>query len=264
MKFILDTILFLGCLYVIVCIILFFLQEKILFYPEKLPSNHTYHFSTSFEEIDFHPDSGTTINALLFKHPRPKGVILYFHGNAGSLQSWGAEGEYLSRFKYDVLMVDYREYGKSRGAVSEENLYKDAQYVYDYLKKNYAEEDIIVFGRSLGTGIATFVASRNSPGKLILETPYYSMRAVAQDRFPWLPIRLLLRYPLLTYAFIEKVRCPICIFHGTQDEVIPYQFGWQLKKLLKKEDQFITVKGGHHNDLGQFYEYEKALTLFLL
>lgn len=135
--------------------------------------------------------------------------------------------------------------------------------MYEYVKTKFSEDAIIVFGRSMGTGIAAFIASKNSPKKLILESPYYSMHELAYIRFPWLPTKILLKYPIKTYKSIKAIRCPIYIFHGTKDSVIPYESSKKLKQLLKKEDKYISIVDGDHNNLAQFSEYQKYLTLFL-
>ncbi len=235
---------------------LYFLQEKLIFLPSKLPQEFEFSFRHDFEEVNLTTEDGSLLNSIHFKHDNPKGLILYFHGNAGDLSRWGNVTSFFVDRKYDVLVMDYRTYGKSTGKLSEDALHSDAQLFYDYACKQYDEDQIILYGRSLGTGIAAKLASKNNPNKLILETPYYSLMEVARDRFPFLPITLLMKYRLLTYEFIQSVSCPISIFHGTNDNVIPYKSGRRLFDAIPQQAKvFYTIAKGGHNNLIEFDDY---------
>ncbi|WP_245710294.1 alpha/beta hydrolase [Winogradskyella thalassocola] len=242
---------------------LYFLQEKLLFFPSTLEQNYQYQLNHNFEELFFKTDEHTIINTLHFKVENPKGVILYFHGNAGDLSRWGTVSEYFVDMEYDVLMMDYRTYGKSTGILSEDGIYGDAQYCYDYLLKQYSEDEITLYGRSLGTGIASYLASKNKPKQLILETPYYSILDVAKDRFPILPVKQLLKYHFPTYQFLPKATCPITIIHGTKDSVVPFASAKKLSDLKIENLDFITVKGGGHNNLIEFEAYHNTIQTIL-
>ncbi len=235
---------------------LYFLQEKVLFRPTVLDREYVYEFSHNFDELFFKTEAEAEINAIHFKSINPKGVILYFHGNAGDLSRWGEITEYFVNRNYDVLVMDYRTYGKSSGKLSEKALFHDAQYCYDFLKALYAEEEITVYGRSLGTGFATYIGANNQPYQVILETPYYNIVDVAKHRFPFLPINYLLHYPIKSNEFISQINCPVSMIHGTEDSVVPYASG---KKLFeeKRSNQinFTTVQGGEHNNLIDFDVY---------
>jgi len=138
---------------------LYFFQEKIIFLPSKLPQDYSYSFSEPFKEFNLAAKDGAKLNGLHFKRENPKGVILYFHGNAGDLARWGEIATFFAQKEYDIVVMDYRTYGKSTGKLSEDALFKDAQLFYDYTLDKYKEEDIIVYGRSLGASIATYTAS---------------------------------------------------------------------------------------------------------
>lgn len=243
--------------------VLYFFQEKLLFLPTTLEQDYQYESQYVFEELFLKTDKDVTINALHFKVEKPKGVILYFHGNAGDLSRWGNITEYFVEKNYDVLVMDYRTYGKSTGVLNEEALYQDAQYCYSYLLKQYSETDITLYGRSLGTGIASYLASKNNPKQLILETPYYSILDVAKDRFPMLPVKQLLKYHFPTFAFLPESTCPVTIIHGTEDSVVPYASSRKLLDLNLNHLMFVTVKGGNHNDLVDFNAYHDAINNLL-
>ncbi len=160
---------------------------------------------------------------------------------------------------YDFLIYDYRGFGKSTGPLNETGFHQDAKALYDYLKTKFAEQDIIVVGRSIGTGFAAKLASENNPGLLILITPYYSLKELAKKYFPLLPVGLILKYNLKTYAWVKKVKSRVVIFHGTEDEVIPFEQAVRLKNSLKHQDLLISIKGAGHNDLSGFPEYQKHM-----
>lgn len=238
---------------------LYFFQEKLLFLPTTLAQDYSFQFNSPFEELFLNPEDSVVINALHFKSKNSKGVILYFHGNAGDLSRWGQVAENFVPKNYDVFIMDYRKYGKSKGKLSEEAFYKDAQYCYDYLLNHYSEHQITLYGRSLGTGIASYLASVNQPKQLILETPYYSILDVAQSRFPIFPLTRLLKYNFPTYLYLPKTKCTITILHGTKDRVVPYKSSKKLKDLKLKNLDFITIQGGYHGNLIEFDDYHKTI-----
>lgn len=246
-------------LYVMIGSALYYFQEKLLFFPTTLEQDYQYQFSHKFEELFLKTDENVTINALHFKAENAKGVLLYFHGNAGDLSQWGIIAEYFVALQYDVLIMDYRTYGKSTGKLSEAGLYNDSQFCYDYLLKQYSENQITIYGRSLGTGIASYLASKNNPKQLILETPYYSILDVAKDRFPIVPLKQVLKYQFPTFQFLPKTNCPITIIHGTDDGVVPYASGKKLSELNIENLDFVTVEGGNHNNLIEFETYHKVI-----
>ena len=155
---------------------LYIFQERILFQSVKLKPQYKFSFSKTFTEINLKIDDGAQLNGLYFEVDNPKGVILYFHGNKDNLVRWGGIASELTRYKYNILVVDYRGYGKSTGKRSETKLYHDAQLWYNHLKTTFSETKIILYGRSLGATFATYVASNNKPQQLILEADRKSTR----------------------------------------------------------------------------------------
>ena len=252
-------------LYVMFGGLLYTFQEKILFIPEKLEDDYQFNFHYPFEELFFETENNGHINAIHFRveNTTPKGVILYFHGNAGSLRRWGVITEYFVEKGYDVLVMDYRSYGKSKGVLNENVMYSDAQHCYDYLKKYYAEEDITIYGRSLGTGIASYLASVNSPKQLILETPYYNITDVAQHRFPIFPVKQLLKYRFPSNEFLPNVKSPVTLLHGTEDRVVPFSSGKKLYDLGLENVEMVVIEGGNHNNLNSYTIYHETIVRIL-
>lgn len=238
-------------------------QEKMLFFPETLPSDHAFIFKNKFQEFFFKVDDKTSLNGLLFRADSSKGLIFYLHGNAGSIDSWGNIADVYLQNNYDFFIVDYRGYGKSQGNISsEKQLHSDVQIVYDSLKKSYKEKDIVIIGNSLGTGLAAKLASTNNPRLLILTAPYYSMVDLAHQYIKLMP-SFLIRYKLRTDECITQVKCPIVIFHGNQDEVIYVGSSEKLKKLFKEGDQLIILEGQAHNGINENVKYLTELKRLL-
>ncbi len=260
MRKMIKILLILAIIYFITAFILYFIQEKIVFQGVDLPDSHVYDLPQKFEEVTLKTDKSTSINALHFKVENPKGVILYFHGNRGNLERWGNITRYFTVFNYDVFVMDYRNYGKSKGTFNEELMYGDAQFCYNYIKKQYPENKITIYGRSLGCTFAIKTASQNKPKQLILEAPFYSLSDVAKYHYPFMPFGFLLKYKFESYKFIGEISCKTTFFHGTDDNVVPYSSG---KKLFKKAPQeyasFISIKNGTHHNLSEFAIYEKTI-----
>lgn len=250
----------------VICGLVYTNQEKIIFFAERLPDDYKFKMS-NVEERFYHPESNARLNALLLKHDpahKPRGVIFYLHGNTGSLRTWGNIVRPLATYGYDVLVFDYRVYGKSKGKMNEEILLKDAEFVYKQLVAEYSEKKIVVYGRSLGSGPAAFVASRNSPKMLILETPYYSMLDLCKHlgteyHVPWFPYEWILKYHLRTDLYLPDVKCPVYLFHGQLDELIYYQSSQKLTRFFKKGDVLFSVPDGQHADLSLHDDFTRNL-----
>ena len=261
-RMILNVLLILAGIYLVVCVVAYFIQEKLFVFPEVLPATFQYEFSGSFTEVSLETD-GAVLSALHFRTEHPKGVILYLHGNSGSLRHWGNVGRDFALRGYDSLILDYRGFGKSTGHLTNERaLLSDVTVAYDYLAKHYPETQIIVFGRSLGSGPAVYLAQHRKPGLLLLETPYASFTDLMRLHTPYLPT-LLLKYPLRSDQWIGSVTCPVYLFHGTKDTLIPYSESQKLLPLIKTKHELFTIEGGSHNDLKRFPEYQKGLNAAL-
>lgn len=240
---------------------LYFFQESLLFLPTQLERDFEYSFDNEFEEINL-VNNEVSLNGLHFKVENPKGVILYFHGNAGDLSRWGEIVQPLLRFNYDIIVMDYRSYGKNEGEFSEVAMYQDAQVFYEYAKNYFPESEIVLYGRSLGTTFATQMAAKNNPAQLILETPFYSIASVAENRFPIFPIDLLLEYPFETFKDAPKVNCPTLILLSEQDQVVGYENGLKLSEEFTRANT-IHIKNAGHNNQMQYDLYWIAVEEFL-
>ncbi len=254
-----SILLYLGIAYVVLALAFYFLQDYFFFRPEKLPDYFRYRYPFPFDEVNFEMEDGGQINGLHFKIPNAKGVVYYFKGNSRSIKGWAKFASDFIGKGYDFFMIDYRGFGKSKGRLTEAILYNDTQHVYKWLKTQYAEEDIIIYGRSLGSGIATRIASWNKPRMLILDSPYYSFLSQIK-RFAFiLPVHWLLRYHIRTDQFIKKVNCPIFIIHGRKDHLIPFRHSEMLLRLVPRQTHLFAIDDAGHNNLPDFPAYHDYL-----
>ena len=250
--------------WLVLIVLAYLIQEKFIFKPEKLHKDFVYKYDAPFRELNFEVEKGVTINGLHFHVKEPKGLILYFHGNTRSIKGWAKYARDFFRYGYDVVLVDYRGFGKSTGKRSEKEMLKDMQFVYDTLMVQVPESHIIVYGRSMGSGFASKIASDNNPRYLILDAPYFSFKKVAERFMPMLPHRLTLRFHLRTDKWIQYVTCHTYILHGTKDFLIPIRHSEALQALNPRKITLIRIHGGHHNDLPGFPEYHNFIRDILL
>ena len=246
--------------YVVLSVLLYFLQDYFLFKPEKLDKNFQFFYENQeTEEYNVETRDGAVINGLRFKAKNPKGVVFYLKGNSKSIKGWGKFAVDFTRHGYDVIMVDYRGFGKSTGRRTQKAVKRDMQVIYNKIKDKVSEKYIILYGRSLGSGFATKLASMNNPRMLILDAPYYSLSKVAKKYIPFMPLSLLIKFPMPTYKWFKYVNCPIHIIHGTDDRLIPYKTSVKLSRIKPKSTTLHTVIGGGHKNLNTFESYHKML-----
>jgi hypothetical protein len=254
-----STLIYIITGYLVLMLLVYLVQERFIFKPEKLKADFVYKYDIPFKELFIDVAPGVSINGLHFYAKEPLGLILYFHGNTRSIKGWAKYARDFYRYHYDVVLVDYRGFGKSTGRKSEKEMLNDVQVVYDTLAVQYHENHIIVYGRSLGSGFATKLASDNSPRYLILDSPYYNFAKAVQRFIPILPMRFVLRYQLKTDKWIRKVNCHTYIIHGSKDWLIPISQSQKLQQLNPRKITLITIEGGGHNNLPSFPEYHNFL-----
>jgi len=220
------------------------------------PQDYKYHYDFPFNEIFWATPDGQKINGIQCKNTHnTKGVVLFFHGNSGHM---GRSANYFKRvrdYDYDLVLYDYRGYGKSTGKITAQSFYDDALLVYDWVVQQYAGKPIIIHGLSIGCHFAIYTASKRKPDMLILDAPFFSLRSVAKYRYPLIPASLMVRYPFDNSLYINDVNCPIYIFHGTYDKVVPM---WESENLKAIKDlHLIAVSRGTHTDLHEYMEYNQ-------
>ncbi|MEM6700502.1 MAG: alpha/beta hydrolase [Bacteroidota bacterium] len=264
MKILLYSILGLFLLYFLIIIGMYIFQDQFIFRGKPLPVDYEFEFEhIAFQELWLTKHNGQKINALHFQVQNPKGIVLYFHGNKDNLARWGNMHQPLTECGYDILMIDYSGYGKSEGKSSDTALYEDAAVAYQWAIERFPAENIVLYGRSLGAAVASQLATQKAAKVLILETPFNSVEAIFKHRamLPKLPIPLHNKFS--NAENIPVVYCPVHIFHGTQDWVVPYRCAVQLKEVLRDKDSFTNLEGGTHHNLGEFELFQKQLNTIL-
>lgn len=245
--------------YLLILIVIYLVQERFIFKPEKLDKDFKYIYDAPFRELFFDIAEGVRINGLHFKVDKPLGLVLYLHGNTRSIKGWAKYAKDFIKFNYDVVLIDYRGFGKSTGKRSEKDLQQDMQFVYSSLQRQYGESHLIIYGRSLGSGFAAKIASDNNPRYLILDAPFFSFLSAVSRFLPILPMRFLLRYHLRTDRWIGQVKCHTYIIHGSRDWLIPISQSEKLRAINPRMITLIRIEGGGHNNLPRFPEYHNFL-----
>ena len=254
-----EILLYLLAVIAGLSVLAYLLQEKFLFKPERLREDFVFKYDAPFREYFFDVAPGVRINGLHFFRDHPKGLVLYLHGNSRSIKGWAKYAKDFYRYDYDVVLVDYRGFGKSTGKRNEADMLNDMQFVYDRLKEKYGEDHLIVYGRSLGSGFATKLAADNQPRYLILDAPYRNFIRVIERFLPILPVRWVLRFHLRTDRWLKNVRCHTYILHGTKDRLIPIQHSEALQRIDPNRITLIRIEGGSHNNLPKFDKYHNFI-----
>ena len=250
-----------AALYAALLALLWFGQERLIFLPTPLAADHRLAREPGVHERFVEVD-GARLSVLELRLPDPKGVVFFLHGNAGNLASWFVNAEFYRRANFDLVMLDYRGYGKSSGRIeSEAQLHADVRAVWREVAPRYAGKRAVLYGRSLGTALAASLAAELQPDLTMLVSPYTSMQAMARQHYPWVPAALL-RYPLRTDEHLARVRSPVLLLHGDRDELIPLAHSEALLKMAPHA-RLHVVHGGGHNDLQELESYLGAVNAAL-
>jgi alpha-beta hydrolase superfamily lysophospholipase len=250
--------------YIVSGILLYFLQEHLLFRPQTLSINQPYNFQLPFKEVNLPVNAEKNLGIVQFTVPDSlaKGVVLYFHGNRKNIIRYAPFADNFTRNQYEVWMVDYPGFGKSTGKLTEQIMYNDAALLYQMARARFSKDSIIIYGKSLGTGVASQLASVKDCKQLILETPYYSIESL-MNRYAFIyPINWLSKYHFPNYKHLKAVEVPVTILHGTSDEIIPFNHS---VKLVKENPaaRLIPIEKGKHNTLDSFPSFHRQLDSLL-
>jgi pimeloyl-ACP methyl ester carboxylesterase len=261
----------LGILSIVVLLyglqLLLFALGQSYFIFQRFPRDQQYTVAFEQDYTEVYLSSGQErIHGLYFEptHQTPKGVVLYLHGNRGHLGRWGKNHQAFTELGYAVLLIDYRGYGKSSGQPSEQGLYEDGKAALDWLQQRYSNEDIILYGRSLGSGVAAYLSTLQAVKLLILETPYDQMPHVIQRQVPFPMPKAIFRHTFPNDQWLAQTRCPAYVLAGSRDKLIPLKLSLRLKPLLPSPAHFITIEGAGHRNLSAFAEYHFHLRRLLL
>jgi pimeloyl-ACP methyl ester carboxylesterase len=236
---------------------LWFGQERLLFKPVPLPPDASLSSDPDVTER-FVDVPGARLSVLELRRPDPAGVVFFLHGNSANLKEWFIDGSPYRRANLDLVMMDYRGFGKSTGRItSEAQLHADVEAVWQAVAPRYAGKRVIAYGRSLGTGLAAAWAARHQPDLTILVSPYVSMRQLAALHYPWVP-GALVRYALRTDEAVAQLHKPILLVHGDRDALIPLAHSRQLAARAPQA-RLIVIPGAAHADVHRFDDYRAAI-----
>jgi hypothetical protein len=235
-------------------------QEELLFHPEALAPGYQFGLPDVQEErIEV---AGATLSALHLKLPRPRGVVFFLHGNSGNLATWFTNSDFYRRANYDLFMIDYRGFGKTTGRIeSEAQLRSDVLAAWQHVAPQYAGKRKVIYGRSLGTGLAAGLATQVQADLTILVSPYCSMAEIMRRHYPLLPT-FVLRYPLATCDDVGRIQGSLLLVHGDQDELIPISQSERLLELAPHA-RLLRIRGAGHSDVHQFGTYTDTLLQLL-
>lgn len=241
----------------------YFFQHLFFFHPTALPSDYQFHFKQKFKEqvID---GAGTTTDLVQFlPEDSAKGIVLYFHGNRDNIERYAKYSAIFTSHGYECWMIDYPGFGRSTGELTTENMKQQAIQLYQVARSRFSRNEIIIYGKSMGTGPACYLAAVRDCRLLVLETPYYSLSSLASRFTPFLPVDWLIKVNFENGEYLRNVTAPVVALHGTADKTIPYDNAERLKETFKKGDRFITIEGGKHNGLADSAQYKQVMDSLL-
>lgn len=255
-KYLLLAYLLLGGVYYVY-------QEAFYFHPKKLGPQHKFAFADKqlYTTVQIPFDSATVVDVVKFLPPdaQPKGVVLFFHGNRFNVEHYARYAPYFTSLGYECWMPDYPGFGRSSGETNVTLLKELSIQMHKMAMAKYAADSIVLYGKSLGSGIAAYLASKRDCKLLMLETPYVSLSALTQEFLFMYPVAMLIKDDLTTIDYFDNIAAPKLIWHGTHDELIPMTQAVQLLPLLKKHDVFYIIPGANHNSIATSPLYKHSV-----
>ena len=235
-------------LYTALALFLYFTQERHVYFPTRPIGATPEHVGIAYERVSFRSADNVALTGWFVGVSRPRGTVLFCHGNGGNISYLLETVKLFSALEYNLLVFDYRGYGESDGTPTEEGTYLDAEAAWDYLVKQRGilPSSIVLMGRSLGGGVATWLAQRHAPQALILESTFTSLADIAAEVYPYFPVRWLLRFRYSTLDRIADVRCPVLVIHSRADEIVSFRHGWALFGAAREPKVFLEIQGGHN------------------
>jgi uncharacterized protein len=224
------------------------LEPRFAFFPTRGESSTPSEYGVPFTSATLTTSDGEVLHAWHLRAANPRALVVYFHGNGGNLSVWAPILADLARHGYDVFAVDYRGYGASSGRPTEAGLYRDADAVVQQVSGLAGGRPVIYWGRSLGTAIAAYAASRHRPDGIILESGFSDAMAIVRASPLLRFLSMFSTYRFETAKWLEHVDAPALVLHGDADSVIPYVLGRDLFDRMKGDKAFVTIPGGDHND----------------
>jgi fermentation-respiration switch protein FrsA (DUF1100 family) len=235
--------------YLLVLLAMRLMENSLIFFPMPYPAGLWELPAGDVEDAWFTSPDGHKLHGWYAPRESPRAVLLFLHGNAGNITHRDDRLLALRRLGFSVLMLDYRGFGRSEGSPSEKGVLADARAARAWLaqRAGVAEPDIVLWGESLGGGVAVDLAARDGARGLILESTFTSLPDLAAYHYRWLPVRWLMRSRLDSLSLIGRYRGPLLWSHGDADEIVPYTNGLRLFEAANEPKEAVTFPGGRHN-----------------
>jgi len=253
--------------YAAICLLLYLFQAKLIFFPGGPGGSTPRDVGLAFEEVWLEPEGGGRVHAWFVPAPDARGAVIFCHGNAGSIGNRLDTLRILHGLRLATLIFDYRGYGRSSGSPSETATYGDAEAAWKHLtgSRGIPVERVLVWGRSLGGGVAVELASRHRPAGLVVESSFTSVPALAAGTFPLpLPTRLLCRHVFDSDRKVTRLDMPKLFIHSPDDDVVPFRFGRSLFEAAAEPKRFVTIRGDHnHGFLDSGSDYLRPVSAFV-
>jgi len=223
-------------------------EYSCLYFPDRNVTRSPDSLGLQWDSRSVIAEDGTHIRAWHLKARGQKPpLVIYLHGNGGNIGDYLDEASVLVHMGLDVLMVEYRGYGESGGSPSEKGFYMDARAAYDFAVGELGASRVVAFGRSLGTAVAADLAVNRPVAALILESPFTSGVEIGKEKFPWLPVRLIMTQKYDTFSKISRLKCPLLVLHSPDDEIVPFRMGRRLFETAAVPKAFVELRGGHND-----------------
>lgn len=252
MRTVMNVLLWAAAIYCAVVALAYFAQSRLVFYPNLMGralSSDPTHIGLAFEDVNVTTEDGLSIHGWFIPADAPRGTVLFCHGNAGNIAHRLDSIQIFHQLRLNVLIFDYRGYGLSEGTPGEAGTYLDARAMWSHLtqERGVAPGDVILFGRSLGGAVAAELATRTTPGALVVESAFTSVPDLASKHYWFLPVRWLSRILYPTESFLSQVTVPTLIVHSREDEIVPFEHGQALYRAAGERKSMLEIRGNHND-----------------
>jgi len=237
-------------------------QPHMTFFPTRTLDQFPTDWGLDYEDVTLNTGDGIKLHGWYIPAEPAERVLLFFHGNAGNMSHRGESVKIFHRLGLNIFIIDYRGYGSSTGKPDEQGLYQDADAAWRYLtkEKGFANNQILIFGRSLGGIVAARLAASVEAGAVILESTLSSARDFAKTAFPILSKLVFTRYQFNTAKHIQQVNYPVLVLHSPDDELIPFHLGETIFQSAHEPKHFVRMQGDHSNGFLQSQpQYEQEI-----
>lgn len=244
-----SILLFALACYVGIVGLMYVAQRALMYFPERVRTAPADSGFPQAQEQVLQSADGTKVIVWHVPPRQDRPVFLYFHGNGGSLRYRVPRFRNLTADGSGLVALSYRGYGGSEGSPSEAGLLADADAAYAFARARHPQAKLVVWGESLGTGVAVALAARTKVDAVILEAPFTSAADIAFSAYPFLPVKLLMKDQFRSDERIGQVRAPILILHGMRDNIVPFAYGRALFDLASEPKRFVPLPLGEHENL---------------